>query len=224
MIYGYLRGSTGEIDKNNQRKSIEKYAKDNDYKVSYIDDTVSSGKPYKEREIYNLVSNLRADDVVIVAELSRLARNVEESLTISREVIERQASIIILNPKLEMKAESDIMAKMMLNIMSMSAEMERYFIRSRTKLSLQQRKEQIKEKGFFINKSGEKCYTLGTPKGAKKRLKLDDKIDEIHGYLLKELSQSAIAKIYGVNRHTIAKLLKRYPLQHQQTITQTIRG
>jgi len=220
MIYGYLRGSTGEIDKDNQRSAISKYAAKSNMRVSYVEDTVSSGKPYKEREIYNLVNNLRDNDILIVAELSRLARNVEESLTIQREVIERNATIIILNPQITLSAESDIMAKMMLNIMSMSAEMERYFIKSRTKLALQQRKEQIKSNGFFINKKGEKCYSLGTSKGDKKQLILDNKKEELHGYLLKGVSQSAISKIYGVSRHTVAYFLKRNPLDRQTTLNQ----
>ena len=45
--------------------------------------------------------------------------------------------------------------------MGLSNEMERYFIKSRTKISLQQPKAQIKGKGYFRNKNGDKVYQLG---------------------------------------------------------------
>ncbi len=218
MIYGYLRGSTGDIDKANQRKAIERYAKKEKLKVTYIEDTVSSGKPYKDREISGLVEGLRDDDVLIVAELSRLARNVEESLMIGRKVLEHQAEMIILNPAINLSADDDISTKIMLNTMAMSAEIERYYIRSRTKLSLQQRKEQIAKQGYFINKKGEKVRHLGTAKGSKKSLKLEPHKEEIYKLVGVGLSHEKIGKQYGVSRHTVAHFLKRFPYESQQLI------
>jgi DNA invertase Pin-like site-specific DNA recombinase len=210
MVFGYLRGSNGEIDKSNQQKSIENYAKENHLSVIFTDDTVSSGEPYYKRKIKDIVDNLREKDILIVAELSRLARNLEESLTISREIIERKASLIILNPALEIKADNDLMAKMMFSVMSMSAEIERYYIKSRTKISLQHRKELIKTQGFFINKKGEKVFQLGNKKGSKYNLKLESKKNEILKLRKTGLSHQKIATLYNVNRATVANFLKRY--------------
>jgi DNA invertase Pin-like site-specific DNA recombinase len=100
-IYGYLRGSTGDIDKNNQRDAINKVAKSRNIKIDYIEDTVSSGKPYAKRGISKLINRCNKGDSIIVAEVSRFARNTEEMLMISRICLEQGISLEILNPALK---------------------------------------------------------------------------------------------------------------------------
>jgi len=51
------------------------------------------------------------------------------------------------------------------NLMAL-AELEREWISERTISKLDYYKEQIKKKGFFINKKGIKCYALGRPLGS----------------------------------------------------------
>jgi DNA invertase Pin-like site-specific DNA recombinase len=97
-VYGYLRGSTGDIDKNNQKDAISKVAKSRNIKIEYIEDTVSSGKPYAKRGISNLIDECNKGDSIIVAEVSRFARNTEEMLMISRICLEQGISLEILNP------------------------------------------------------------------------------------------------------------------------------
>lgn len=210
MNYGYIRASLGSIEKANQRDKIEEYATSRKLKVIYTEDTVSSGKPYSHRKIADLVEQTREGDLLIVAELSRLARNTEETLKISRLIIERKASLVILNPKIEF--DGSISSEIVLTVLGMASNIERYYIRSRTKISLQRKKEEIARKGYFISKAGKKIRQLGSPKGSKKKVKLEGKIAELHNFINMGVSQSSISKILKVSRQCVASTLKRYPV------------
>ncbi|MBA5249248.1 MAG: hypothetical protein FE834_06930, partial [Gammaproteobacteria bacterium] len=156
VTYGYLRGSTGVIDKENQQDAIAKIAVARDLTITYIEDTVSSGKEYEKRKISKLIKQCRKGDSIIVAELSRFARNTEEMLMISRICLEKGINLEILNPAL--KFDDSIATKALITVMGLASEMERHFIRSRTQQSLDRRKEEIAKNGYFINKQGVKVY------------------------------------------------------------------
>lgn len=208
MIYGYMRGSNGEIDLRNQRNKIDKCDLAKDETVVYVSDTVSSGAPYEKRLICKTVSDLAEGDLLIVAELSRMARNTEEVLMIGRLVVEKGAKLCILNPLINF--DGGLSSDILLTVLGLASNIERYYIRSRTRIAFESRKAQIAKNGYFISKAGKKIRQLGTPPGSKKRLKLEDKLDEVRSLVAKGVSQSAIAKIFGVSRHTIMRLLQRF--------------
>jgi len=212
MIYGYLRGSTGAIDKNNQRNAIDKIATARGIKIEYVEDTVSSGKPYAKRKISNLVKQCKRGDKIIVAELTRFARNVEEMLMIARLCLEKGIELEILNPA--MLIDESISSKAMLTIMGLAGEMERHFIKMRTRQSLQVRKEAIEKNGFFINKVGEKVFSLGAKKGRYQQLKLEPQADLVLKYRNKKLNNTAVSKLLDCNRLTVERFLKRFPIKH----------
>ncbi len=210
MIYGYMRGSNGDIDLKNQRRKIASCDICSGADVKYIEDTVSSGKKYEDRGIAGVVDNLAAGDLLIVAELSRMARNTEEVLRIGRLVIEKKAKMLILNPKIDF--DGGLSSDILLTVLGLAANIERYYIKSRTRIAFEQKKAEIAKNGYFISKAGKKIRQLGTPPGSKKKLKLEDKIDEVHTLLKKGVTQASVAKIYDVSRHTIMRLLLRFPL------------
>jgi DNA invertase Pin-like site-specific DNA recombinase len=210
-VYGYLRGSTGDIDKNNQKDAISKVAKSRNIKIEYIEDTVSSGKPYAKRGISNLIDECNKGDSIIVAEVSRFARNTEEMLMISRICLEQGISLEILNPAL--KFDDSIATKAVIIVMGLASEIERHFIRTRTRQSLAIRKELIEKQGYFLNKKGEKVYQLGAKKGRFQKLKLEAKAGKVLEYRKLKLSNTAIGKLLGCNRISVERFLTRYPIK-----------
>jgi DNA invertase Pin-like site-specific DNA recombinase len=209
MIYGYLRGSTGEVDTNNQKEKIKKYCLENKVDCVFVEDTISSGKPYEKRKISSLIENAGIGDTIIVAELSRFARNTEETLMIARISLEKKINLIILNPM--MKFDDAITTKAILTIMGLSAEMERYFIKTRTKIAFDIRKKQIQDKGYFTTREGAKRTNLGTERGSKKELRLFEERKQIYKYLDKKLPKASICKLIECTRPTLNKFLKRHP-------------
>lgn len=70
-ILAYLRISTDKQDLNNQRLAILNYAHKNKLKVNdFIEVQTSSHNSFKERMIDTLLKRLKADDTLIVSELS----------------------------------------------------------------------------------------------------------------------------------------------------------
>ncbi len=210
-VYGYVRGSNGAIDKDNQIDAINKIANARSLDIEYIEDTVSSGKTYEQRKISKLIKKCIKGDTIIVAELSRFARNTEEMLMISRVCLEDGINLEILNPSL--KFDDSIATKALITVMGLANEMERHFIKSRTKMSLARRKEEIAEKGFFINKQGEKVYALGAKKGRYQALKLEPQAKQVLHYKSLGLNHTAIGKLFKCSRITVDRFLKRYPIK-----------
>lgn len=209
---GYIRASKSSIDTENQVSKIKEYARDNKIRVNLTIDIISSTKEVSKRKITEIINNLSSGDTIIVAELSRIARNTEETLAITRQVIAKNGKIISLNPMLTIGGD-EISQKVMLVMLSLTSEIEGYFIRSRTRIALQEKKRLIKQDGFFINKRGEKCYSLGAKKGAYQKLKLEDKAKEVLKYKSLKLSNTAIAKLLSVSPITVARFLKHYPIK-----------
>ena len=58
-------------------------------------------------------------------------------------------------------------------VLVLVAEIKRNFIILRTKESLAKRKQEIAEKGYFLNAKGEKVTSLGRPRGKASITKLD---------------------------------------------------
>jgi DNA invertase Pin-like site-specific DNA recombinase len=76
--YAYLRVSTDQQDVNNQRHGILEYANKKNIggSLSFIEDTVTGRKKWKERKIGDLLQHTMQDgDKIIFAEVSRMARS-----------------------------------------------------------------------------------------------------------------------------------------------------
>lgn len=209
---GYIRASKSTIDTENQRTKIQEYAQAQGLNIDIVVDVVSSSKDIEKRKISKIINNMESGQTIIVAELSRIARNTEQALSVARQVIEKNGKIISLNPSLVIGGD-EIAQKVMLVMLALTAEIEGYFIRSRTRIALQEKKRLIEKDGFFINKRGEKCYSLGAKKGAYQKLKLENKAKEVLHYKTIKLSNRAIAKLLEVTPITVARFLKHYPVK-----------
>ncbi|MGZ8262475.1 MAG: recombinase family protein [Methylotenera sp.] len=191
MIYGYARVSTDKQDSDNQKAAILDYANHHDLgKVEYLAETVSSKS--KQRAIFGLIDRLQAGDVLVVYELSRLARSMPELDSFRVKIAEKSATIRVISQNLTISPDgNDISTQAIVFALSLSAQIERNMISDRTKSALQTKKA-----------TG---AVLGRPKGVSR---LDSQKEEIQRYLAKGLNVTAIAKLIDCNRQTLTNWLK----------------
>ncbi len=181
-VIGYIRVSTDKQDLLKQKHLILEFAQKNQLLVNdFIEIEISSRKDKTERKIDFLIEKLQKGDVLLVAELSRLGRNMLETLNIINELAEKGIVIkFIRQPELSTDGSH---TKLLLAIYSYFAESEREFISLRTKQGLNAAKA-----------SGKR---LGRPAGRrnKKGRVLDPYKDQIFELLHMGLPISSIAKI-----------------------------
>lgn len=150
MIYGYIRVSTDTQSTENQRFEILKFADEKRLVIdSWIEETVSSTKNLKERKLGTLLSQMTKEDILIVTELSRLGRSILEVMSILHSLMEKQAKVFTTKERYELG--NNINSKVLAFAFSLSAEIERSMISSRTKEALARKKSEGK--------------VLGRPKG-----------------------------------------------------------
>ena len=76
MIYGYIRVSSDKQTVENQRFEINNFCERESLKIDgWIEETISGTKSYNKRELGKLLKQIKKDDLIICAELSRLGRN-----------------------------------------------------------------------------------------------------------------------------------------------------
>jgi DNA invertase Pin-like site-specific DNA recombinase len=181
-IIGYIRVSTEKQDRDKQKHLLLEYSQKHQMLINeFIEAEISSRKNIKERKIDEILEKLNPKDILIVAELSRLGRNMLETLNIINKLSSKEIKIIFVNqPELSTTGQH---TKLLLAIYSYFAEAEREYISIRTKQGL----AAAKAKGKL----------LGRPKGTKnkKGRVLDPYIEQIKNYLQLKLPISSIRKI-----------------------------
>ena len=158
-VYAYLRVSTLEQDTEKNKLEILKFANDKRLgNVEFIEEKVTGKLHFRKRELGLLIEKMGVDDVLIVPELSRLARSITQILEILN--LSKEKGFVLYSLK-ENFASNDksITAVITSTIFALVAQLERDLISLRTKEALQAKKA-----------SGVK---LGRPKGKKGKSKLD---------------------------------------------------
>ena len=80
-VFGYIRVSTDSQDLNKQRHLLLEYSQQNQILINeFIEVEMSSRKDRVKRKIDYTFSLMEQGDILIVAELSRLGRNMLETL------------------------------------------------------------------------------------------------------------------------------------------------
>ncbi len=198
MIYGYIRVSTDRQTTENQRFEILKFADEKRLPIDqWVEETISATKHLDDRQLGQLLSRLQADDVLIVTELSRIGRSILEVMSILHRIMETEAKVFTTKERYELG--NTISSKVLAFAFSLSAEIERSMISSRTKEALARKKSE--------------GMRLGRPTGSyAKETKLTGKEQVIQELLSKKVSHSAIARILGVNRGTLTSFVQRHQL------------
>lgn len=194
-IYIYLRVSTSAQDTQNQLHGIQQYCKERGIEPDVvIEDTASGSVSWTSRKIGDLLSVADKGDVLVVSEVSRLARNTLQVLEILQFASERQVSVLVVKNGLTF--DNSMQSRIIATILGLAAEVERDFISMRTREALAKRKA-----------SGKR---LGRPRGAvAKSYKLDQKRSEIDRYRKLGINMTAISKLVGVSRPTLRSWLGR---------------
>ena len=198
MIYGYIRVSTEQQNTVNQKHEISTFAEKNELKIDkWVDETISSRKPLKERKLGSLIKKLKKGDILIASELSRLGRNLMEVMGILQKCLENECQVWTLKENYLLGA--DIQSKVLAFAFSLANEIERQLISDRTRESL----KRVKAEGKHI----------GRPFGSTYR-KLKRKHNKIKELLAKKVSKAEIARLLGCDWNT----LNRYVKEHQNDL------
>ena len=189
MIYGYIRVSTDKQTTENQRFELLKFADEKKLSVdTWIEETISATKNLQTRKLGQLMQGMRKGDVLVVSELSRLGRSLMEVMSILHNLMEKGVKVFTVKERYELG--NNINSKVLAFAFSLSAEIERSMISSRTKEALARKKSEGKK--------------LGRPKGRfSKTTKLTGKDDLIREYLQKKIPETVIARLLNVNRLTV---------------------
>jgi DNA invertase Pin-like site-specific DNA recombinase len=199
VIYAYLRVSTNQQDVENQRHGILEYANQKSLgQLKFVSDSVSGQKRWRDRELGKLLTKIAGSgDMIIFAEISRMARSTLQVLEILECCMQRGLSVHIA--KQRMVLDDSMPSRITATVLGLAAEIERELISLRTTEALAKRKA-----------AGQ---TLGRPPGRQSaKLKLDAREQEIRMYLAKGISKRSIAKLVDCAPSTLYYWLKRNQL------------
>lgn len=180
-VIGYIRVSSDKQDAQKQEHLLLKYAQQHQMKIDdFIKIEISSRKNAEERRIGELLGLLDDKDVLLIAELSRLGRNMFEVINIINQLSENGVRIVFVRqPELSTAGPH---GKLLLAIYSYFAEAERDFISVRTQQGLAAARASGKQ--------------LGRPKGSRdKERVLDPYREQISEYLQLQLPLRRIRAI-----------------------------
>lgn len=194
MIYGYIRVSTEKQTVDNQRFEIEQFCSKNNLKIEHwIEETISGNKTPDKRLLGSLLQEVKAGDLIICSELSRLGRSLFMIMSILNQLMLNEVRIWTI--KDNYRLGDNIQSKVLAFAFGLSAEIERGLISQRTKEALARKRAE----GII----------LGRPSGRKSAyVKLSGREHEIKALLDRKFSKTAIGRIYGVNRMTVDTFLK----------------
>ena len=194
MIYGYVRVSTDRQRVDNQEYEIQRFCKKNGIKINeWIKETISGTKTPDKRKLGVLLEKIKSGDLIICSELSRLGRSLFMIMSILNRLMAIDAKVWTI--KDNYRLGDDIQSKVLAFAFGIAAEIERDLISQRTKEALL-----LKRKEGVI---------LGRPVGRKSsHTKLSGKEKEIKNLRKKNVSKSALGRMFGVNRATVDTFMK----------------
>lgn len=139
MNYGYIRVSTDKQTVENQRFEISRFCAGKKIAIDgWIEETISGTKNYNKRELGKLLKKVRAGDLIICAELSRLGRSLFMIMEILSLCMNKQCRVWTI--KDGYRLGDDIQSKVLAFAFGLSAEIERDLISCRTKEALARKK------------------------------------------------------------------------------------
>lgn len=196
--YAYLRVSRDTQENEKFKYEILKYANSHNLgNVQFFEEVAYSKKDWKTRVLGDLINTVaKKGDVILVPELSRISRSIPQIYDICQTCQSKGITLYFLKQNLTIGKENDITTKIMLNTLSLCAEIEISYIQERTKEALRARKEQ--------------GVKLGRPKGIVGHSKLDKFGEEIWSLRKNGASLTFIGKKYGATPITVSTWLKKH--------------
>lgn len=193
--YAYVRVSTERQDVEHQKLGILEYCNRRRIApLTFVEDTASGSFSWRARAIGQLLEQVQAGDVIVAAEVSRLARSTLQVLELLEIAAAKAVSVHIVKGHLVL--DGSLQATITATMLGLAAQIEREFIAARTKEALARRKAQ--------------GLPLGRPRGPAAWVKLDSHQDLIVAYLHKGVSKRSIARILECSPSTLYAWLRRH--------------
>ncbi|MDD3594031.1 MAG: recombinase family protein [Candidatus Gastranaerophilales bacterium] len=194
MIYGYLRVSTYLQDTQKNKMGVLNFANEKKLgNVEFIEETITGKIHFSKRKLGELLQKIKPNDVLIVPELSRLARSVSQILEVINLAKEKKFTIYSLKEGFSTSNEN-LTSTITSTIFALVAQIERDLISLRTKEALISRKM--------------KGLPLGRPKGKKGKSKLDPYKDRILELNRLNVPKSKIAREFNTTVANLYNYLK----------------
>ena len=192
--YAFLRVSTLLQDTEKNKIDILQFANTKKLgNVEFIEEHASGKINYKERKLGALIDSMNKGDVLIVPELSRIARSITQILEVIKVTKDKGITLYALKEGFS-NAEESITATVTSTIFALVAQIERELISLRTKEALHARKAQ--------------GLKLGRPKG-KGKSKLDEHKEDILKMLSYGVPKTLIAKQYDTTTVNLYNFLRQ---------------
>ncbi len=133
----YLRVSTGSQDLANQKLAVLDYARQKHFGIDrFIEAHASTRKCRDQRRIEELLGSLAVGDRLVVSELSRLGRSLNQVIQIIDELVKRKVRFTAIKEDIRFEGKQDLQTKVMIALFGLFAEVERISSPSRTKEGL----------------------------------------------------------------------------------------
>ena len=191
--YAYLRVST--IDQNTEKNKMDVLKFVNDKKlgnVEFVEEQISGKSNFKNRQLGALLERMEKGDILIVPELSRIARSITQIFEVID--ITKQKGIELYSIKENFtNTDKSITSTVTTTVFALVAQIERDLISLRTIEALQAKKA-----------NGEK---LGRPKGRGKS-KLDENREEILKLVELKVPKTIIARQYNTSTANLHRFLR----------------
>ncbi len=206
-IFGYVRVSTKEQKEDRQVQAIKEYCKDNNIELEERDIIIDkqSGKDFNRQGYQTLKTQLaRQGDTIIIKELDRLGRNMEQIKEEWQDLIKQGINIIvidtpILNTSNKTDLEKTLISNIVFELLSYMAEKERQKIRQRQREGIEQAQAQGKH-------LGRPSITFDTLEQEQREL-----IKEYYPvWKSKEITATKFMEIVELKRNTFYKIIKEY--------------
>lgn len=194
ILWGYSRVSTEEQSQERQIQELKNFG------VDIILEEKASGKNFKDRSIYNLLTeNIRKGDKIVCLALDRFSRSVKETMKEIETLEEKGVTVIFKKENIDTSQKG--ISSLILSIFSWVAQTER-----ETLLERQAQGYKALEK----NENGRLLSKFGTVIGGKEKVFTAKQLKLIKEYKsgksIYNLSQ--LARLINVSRPTIYKKLK----------------
>jgi len=165
-VYCRVSKSDNSQTNENQKPDLVRYCEAmgfNDYVIFEEKESSRKTRPIKNQVFQEAIQ--KQWDLILVWRLDRWARSLQE-LVNDLEIL-KDNEIQFYSLKDNIKLSDKPIDQLMIHILGAFSQFERDVIRDRTISSLERIDEQIKEKGFYISKSGNRISRRGRPAGAK---------------------------------------------------------
>lgn len=200
IVCTYRRVSTEQQYIENQDRPIREYLEKRGWHADYnISDEISGSTPWRNRALAGIFNTNPRATQLICYELSRLGRSRMDVLDFLENCNQQSIAVHIISCNLDI--DQSMGSKVITTMLSLSAELERDFLRARTIEGL--------------NRARLAGRKLGRPPGKMTTHQLDAKAGEIRRMLQLEVPKTTIAKLASVSRSTIHRYLKSCQLNQK---------